>query len=121
MSDIKTTNGYSEQYFVNLMDMVLRRGTIYVVDDGNHYADEQSAVDRCRDTMKLRSIKRYATVTMDNFPKDHKVLEALFRTVDAAPAPVEEVKAPEKAYDLSAARAKLQELREGTKGRKTKE
>lgn len=124
MPEIKTTNGYSDQYFVNLMDMVLRKGTIYVVDDGNHYADEQSAIDRCRDAMKLRTIKRYAKVTMNNFPKDYEALEALFRTVDAAPAPAEEVKAPEKAYDLAAARAKLNELREGpgaSKGRKTKE
>ena len=49
---------YSEQYFINLMAAAMAYGTIYVTSDANTYRDEQSAITRCRDFMKLRRMVR---------------------------------------------------------------
>ena len=53
---------YSEQYFINLMAAAMAYDTIYVTSDANTYRDEQSAVTRCRDFMKLRRIVRYLSL-----------------------------------------------------------
>jgi hypothetical protein len=98
---------YSEQYFINLMAAAMAYGTIYVTSDANTYRDEQSAVTRCREFMKLRRIVRYATITPDNCPTNEDELNRLMVIVEskaAEPAPQKET--PE-VLDLAAAAAAL--------------
>lgn len=98
---------YSEQYFINLMAATMAYGTIYVTSDANTYRDEQSAVTRCRDFMKLRRIVRYATITKATCPTNEDELNALMVTVESkVPEPVQTKETP-KVLDLAAAAAAL--------------
>lgn len=98
---------YSEQYFINLMAAAMAYGTIYVTSDANTYRDEQSAVTRCRDFMKLRRIVRYATITKATCPTNEDELNALMVTVESnVPEPVQTKETPE-VLDLAAAAAAL--------------
>lgn len=98
---------YSEQYFINLMAAAMAYGTIYVTSDANTYRDEQSAITRCRDFMKLRRIVRYATITKATCPTNEDELNALMVTVESkVPEPVQTKETPE-VLDLAAAAAAL--------------
>lgn len=98
---------YSEQYFINLMAAAMAYGTIYVTSDANTYRDEQSAVTRCRDFMKLRRIVRYATITKATCPTNEDELNALMVTVESnVPEPVQTKETPQP-MDLTAAAAAL--------------
>lgn len=98
---------YSEQYFINLMAAAMAYGTIYVTSDANTYRDEQSAVTRCRDFMKLRRIVRYATITKATCPTNEKELNDLMVTVESkVPEPVQTKETPQP-MDLAAAAAAL--------------
>lgn len=98
---------YSEQYFINLMAAAMAYGTIYVTSDANTYRDEQSAVTRCRDFMKLRRIVRYATITKATCPTNEDELNALMVTVESkVPEPVQTKETPQP-MDLAAAAAAL--------------
>ena len=98
---------YSEQYFINLMAAAMAYGTIYVTSDANTYRDEQSAVTRCQDFMKLRRIVRYATITKATCPTNEDELNALMVTVESkVPEPVQTKETPE-VLDLAAAAAAL--------------
>ena len=98
---------YSEQYFINLMAAAMAYGTIYVTSDANTYRDEQSAVTRCRDFMKLRRIVRYATITKATCPTNEEELNALMVTVESkVPEPVQTKETPQP-MDLAAAAAAL--------------
>lgn len=98
---------YSEQYFINLMAAAMAYGTIYVTSDANTYRDEQSAVTRCRDFMKLRRIVRYATITKATCPTNEEELTALMVTVESkVPEPVQTKGTPQP-MDLAAAAAAL--------------
>ena len=98
---------YSEQYFINLMAAAMAYGTIYVTSDANTYRDEQSAVTRCRDFMKLRRIVRYATITPATCPTNEDELNALMVTVESkVPEPVQTKETPQP-MDLAAAAAAL--------------
>ena len=98
---------YSEQYFINLMAAAMAYGTIYVTSDANIYRDEQSAVTRCRDFMKLRRIVRYATITKATCPTNEDELNALMVTVESkVPEPVQTKETPQP-MDLAAAAAAL--------------
>ena len=96
---------YSEQYFINLMAAAMAYGTIYVTSDANTYRDEQSAVTRCQDFMKLRRIVRYATITKATCPTNEDELNALMVTVESkVPESVQTKETPE-VLDLAAAAA----------------
>jgi hypothetical protein len=98
---------YSEQYFINLMAAAMAYGTIYVTSDANTYRDEQSAITRCRDFMKLRRIVRYATITKATCPTNEDELNALMVTVESkVPESVQTKETPE-VLDLAAAAAAL--------------
>lgn len=98
---------YSEQYFINLMAAAMAYGTIYVTSDANTYRDEQSAVTRCRDFMKLRRIVRYATITKATCPTNEDELNNLMVTVESkVPEPVQTKETPQP-MDLAAAAAAL--------------
>lgn len=98
---------YSEQYFINLMAAAMAYGTIYVTSDANTYRDEQSAVTRCRDFMKLRRIVRFATITKATCPTNEDELNALMVTVESkVPEPVQTKETPQP-MDLAAAAAAL--------------
>jgi hypothetical protein len=98
---------YSEQYFINLMAAAMAYGTIYVTSDANTYRDEQSAVTRCRDFMKLRRIVRYATITKATCPTNEDELNDLMVTVESkVPEPVQTKETPQP-MDLDAAAAAL--------------
>lgn len=98
---------YSKQYFINLMAAAMAYGTIYVTSDANTYRDEQSAVTRCRDFMKLRRIVRYATITKATCPTNEDELNALMVTVESkVPEPVQTKETPQP-MDLAAAAAAL--------------
>ena len=98
---------YSEQYFINLMAAAMAYGTIYVTSDANTYRDEQSAVTRCQDFMKLRRIVRYATITKATCPTNEDELNALMVTVESkVPESVQTKETPE-VLDLAAAAAAL--------------
>lgn len=98
---------YSEQYFINLMAAAMAYGTIYVTSDANTYRDEQSAITRCRDFMKLRRIVRYATITKATCPTNEEELNALMVTVESkVPEPVQTKETPQP-MDLAAAAAAL--------------
>jgi hypothetical protein len=98
---------YSEQYFINLMAAAMAYGTIYVTSDANTYRDEQSAVTRCRDFMKLRRIVCYATITKATCPTNEEELNALMVTVESkVPEPVQTKETPQP-MDLAAAAAAL--------------
>lgn len=98
---------YSEQYFINLMAAAMAYGTIYVTSDANTYRDEQSAVTRCRDFMKLRRIVRYATITPATCPTNEDELNDLMVTVESkVPEPVQTKETPQP-MDLAAAAAAL--------------
>ena len=98
---------YSEQYFINLMAAAMAYGTIYVTSDANTYRDEQSAVTRCRDFMKLRRIVRYATITKATCPTNEEELNDLMVTVESkVPEPVQTKETPQP-MDLAAAAAAL--------------
>lgn len=98
---------YSEQYFINLMAAAMAYGTIYVTSDANIYRDEQSAVTRCRDFMKLRRIVRYATITKATCPTNEEELNDLMVTVESkVPEPVQTKETPQP-MDLAAAAAAL--------------
>lgn len=98
---------YSEQYFINLMAAAMAYGTIYVTSDANTYRDEQSAVTRCRDFMKLRRIVRYATITKATCPTNEDELNYLMVTVESkVPEPVQTKETPQP-MDLAAAAAAL--------------
>lgn len=98
---------YSEQYFINLMAAAMAYGTIYVTSDANTYRDEQSAVTRCRDFMKLRRIVRYAPITKATCPTNEEELNALMVTVESkVPEPVQTKETPQP-MDLTAAAAAL--------------
>lgn len=98
---------YSEQYFINLMAAAMAYGTIYVTSDANTYRDEQSAVTRCRDFMKLRRIVRYATITKATCPTNEEELNAMMVTVESkVPEPVQTKETPQP-MDLAAAAAAL--------------
>ena len=98
---------YSEQYFINLMAAAMAYGTIYVTSDANTYRDEQSAVTRCRDFMKLRRIVRYATITKATCPTNEDELNDLMVTVESkVPEPVQTKETPQP-MDLAAAAAAL--------------
>lgn len=118
MSEIKNNNGYSEQYFVNLLEMATRRGTIYAVDDGNHYVDEKSAIARCKDALKLRKIKRYAKITAEACPTNYEELMAMMVSVDNTPVNTEVPVATKPKIDLDKARKAFEERR-AKRGRKT--
>lgn len=98
---------YSEQYFINLMAAALAYGTVYVISDANTYRDEASAVNRCRDFMKLRQIVRYATITASNCPASEEELNALMVTVESKTTEPVKPKETPKALDLAAAEAAL--------------
>lgn len=96
---------YSEQYFINLMAAAMAYGTIYVTSDANTYRDEQSAITRCRDFMKLRRIVRYATITKATCPTNEEELNDLMVTVESkVPEPVQTKETPQP-MDLAAAAA----------------
>ena len=96
---------YSEQYFINLMAAAMAYGTIYVTSDANTYRDEQSAVTRCQDFMKLRRIVRYATITKATCPTNEDELNALMVTVESkVPESVQTKETPE-VLDLAAKKA----------------
>lgn len=98
---------YSEQYFINIMAAAMAYGTIYVTSDANTYRDEQSAVTRCRDFMKLRRIVRYATITPATCPTNEDELNDLMVTVESkVPEPVQTKETPQP-MDLAAAAAAL--------------
>ena len=98
---------YSEQYFINLMAAAMAYGTIYVTSDANTYRDEQSAITRCQDFMKLRRIVRYATITKATCPTNEDELNALMVTVESkVPESVQTKETPE-VLDLAAAAAAL--------------
>lgn len=98
---------YSEQYFINLMAAAMAYGTIYVTSDANTYRDEQSAVTRCREFMKLRRIVRYATITKETCPTNEDELNDLMVTVESkVPEPVQTKETPQP-MDLAAAAAAL--------------
>lgn len=98
---------YSELYFINLMAAAMAYGTIYVTSDANTYRDEQSAVTRCRDFMKLRRIVRYATITPATCPTNEDELNDLMVTVESkVPEPVQTKETPQP-MDLAAAAAAL--------------
>lgn len=98
---------YSKQYFINIMAAAMAYGTIYVTSDANTYRDEQSAITRCRDFMKLRRIVRYATITASNCPTSEEELNALMVTVESkVPEPVQTKETPPP-MDLAAAAAAL--------------
>ena len=98
---------YSEQYFINLMAAAMAYGTIYVTSDANTYRDEQSAITRCRDFMKLRRIVRYATITKATCPTNEDELNDLMVTVESkVPEPVQTKETPQP-MDLAAAAAAL--------------
>lgn len=98
---------YSEQYFINLMAAAMAYGTIYVTSDANTYRDEQSAITRCRDFMKLRRIVRYATITKETCPTNEDELNDLMVTVESkVPEPVQTKETPQP-MDLAAAAAAL--------------
>lgn len=98
---------YSEQYFINLMAAAMAYGTIYVTSDANTYRDEQSAITRCRDFMKLRRIVRYATITKATCPTNEEELNDLMVTVESkVPEPVQTKETPQP-MDLAAAAAAL--------------
>lgn len=98
---------YSEQYFINLMAAALAYGTVYVTSDANTYRDEASAVNRCRDFMKLRQIVRYATITASNCPTSEEELNALMVTVESKTTEPVQPKETPKPLDLAAAEAAL--------------
>ena len=116
---------YSEQYFINLMAAAMAYGTIYVTSDANTYRDEQSAITRCRDFMKLRRIVRYATITPATCPTNEDELNALMVTVESkVPEPVQTKETPQP-MDLAAAAAALaakkapkEEAKKGRGGKK---
>lgn len=98
---------YSQQYFINLMAAAMAYGTIYVTSDANTYRDEQSAITRCRDFMKLRRIVRYATITKATCPTNEDELNDLMVTVESkVPEPVQTKETPQP-MDLAAAAAAL--------------
>ena len=98
---------YSEQYFIKLMAAAMAYGTIYVTSDANTYRDEQSAITRCRDFMKLRRIVRYATITKATCPTNEDELNDLMVTVESkVPESVQTKETPE-VLDLAAAAAAL--------------
>ena len=98
---------YSEQYFINLIAAAMAYGTIYVTSYANTYRDEQSAITRCRDFMKLRRIVRYATITKATCPTNEDELNALMVTVESkVPESVQTKETPE-VLDLAAAAAAL--------------
>lgn len=98
---------YSKLYFINLMAAAMAYGTIYVTSDANTYRDEQSAITRCRDSMKLRRIVRYATITKATCPTNEDELNDLMVTVESkVPEPVQTKETPQP-MDLAAAAAAL--------------
>lgn len=118
MSEIKNNNGYSEQYFVNLLEMATRLGVVYAVDDGNHYTDEASAISRCKDALKLRKIKRYAKITAETCPTNYEELMAMMVSVDSTPVDTSAPVATTSKIDLEKARKAFEE-RKAKRGRKT--
>ena len=98
---------YSKLYFINLMAAAMAYGTIYVTSDANTYRDEQSAITRCRDSMKLRRIVRYATITKATCPTNEEELNDLMVTVESkVPEPVQ-IKETPQPMDLAAAASAL--------------
>ena len=83
---------FSKQFFVNLFAMVQMYGTIYIVTDGNHYRDKESAVNRCKDALRVGKIKKYACITIDNFPDSEAELKSLLTTVELGTTTVEKAK-----------------------------
>ena len=98
---------YSEQYFINIMAAAMAYGTVYVTSDANTYRDEASAVNRCRDFMKLRQIVRYATITASNCPTSEEELNTLMVTVESKTTEPVQPKETPQALDLAAAEAAL--------------
>lgn len=98
---------YSEQYFINLMAAAMAYGTIYVTSDANTYRDEQSAITRCRDFIKLRRIVRYATITKATCPTNEDELNALMVTVESKVPESVQTKETPQPMDLAAAAAAL--------------
>lgn len=118
MSEKQNNHGYSDQYFVNLMDMCLRNGTIYAVDDGNHYADEASAINRCKDALKLHQIKRYAKISAETCPTSYEELQAMMISVDGIPAAPAPSVRESKPIDLEKAKKAFEE-RKAKRARKS--
>lgn len=98
---------YSKLYFINLMAAAMAYGTIYVTSDANTYRDEQSAVTRCRDSMKLRRIVRYATITKATCPTNEEELNDLMVTVESKVPELVQTKETPPPMDLAAAAAAL--------------
>lgn len=98
---------YSKLYFINLMAAAMAYGTIYVTSDANTYRDEQSAITRCRDSMKLRRIVRYATITKATCPTNEEELNDLMVTVESKVPELVQTKETPQPMDLAAAAAAL--------------
>ena len=112
---------YSEQYFINLMAAAMAYGTIYVTSDANTYRDEQSAITRCRDFMKLRRIVRYAPITKATCPTNEDELNDLMVTVESkVPEPVQTKETPQP-MDLAAAALAAKKAPGRKKGRASAE
>lgn len=76
---------FQPKFFVSLVKLVYRYGSVFVLEDGNMYLKEEQAVSRVRSKEKLAHINgervatlRYARVTKDNLPKDADMLDKLF-------------------------------------------
>ena len=95
MSKIK----FTDQYFINLLAMVNKFGIIYATDDGNHYADEDSALTRCNDFLKIGILIRYAKITKENMPLCEEDMEPLWTMPAMAESTTDVPKSP-RATDL---------------------
>lgn len=78
-----------EQYIVNLFAMVQKYGNIFVTSDGVHYRDEESAVGRCRQEMRLGRVVKFAHVSEADFPETWDELNKMMRLPDEEKPQVE--------------------------------
>lgn len=76
---------FQPKFFVSLVKLVYRYGSVFVLEDGNMYLKEEQATARVRSKEKLAHINgeriatlRYARVTKDNLPKNADMLDKLF-------------------------------------------
>lgn len=82
---------FQPKFFVSLVKLVYRYGSVFVLEDGNMYLKEGQATSRVRSKEKLAHINgervatiRYARVTKDNLPKNADMLDKLFAEQTAA-------------------------------------
>lgn len=112
---------YTDAHFTFLMASAMAYGAVYTTSDAQVYRDEESAINRCRDFMKLRQIVKYATITPTNCPTNEEELEKLMVTVESEMAKPAEPATKPVVLDLEAAAKALKNRKEPKSTGKTKQ